>query len=97
MPPRRRWLDTSTVAGARACLLLLFSHLPIVGRSKLPPGQIRSEFIIDESRQIPEMDETNNNAYDVVSPITPGTGSTSTVDGPVAMPSPEPKPTMEQT
>jgi hypothetical protein len=25
---------TSTVAGARACLLLLFSHLPIVGRSK---------------------------------------------------------------
>src|SRR3954453_2624313 len=25
---------TFTVAGARACLLLLFSHLPIVGRSK---------------------------------------------------------------
>ena len=28
--------DTSTVAGARACLLLLSSHLPIVGRSKMP-------------------------------------------------------------
>src|SRR5215213_3402597 len=29
---------TSTVTGARACLLLLFSHLPIVGRSKLSNG-----------------------------------------------------------